>query len=69
MYAEIYYILATIREQSLKQDLIPNQNIYDRKPQKKCFFLQKVLSFFRKCFFIPFFLKIAVQGLKSCLGI
>ncbi len=61
MYAEIYYILATIREQSMKQDLIPNQNTYDRKPQRKCFF------FFKKCFFCFFFLKIAVRGLQKGL--
>ncbi len=54
MYAEISYILAIIREQSQKQDLIPNQNTYDRKPQKKCFF------FFKKWVFCFFFLKIAV---------
>ena len=60
LYAEIHYILAIIREHSLKQDLIPNQN--DRKPQKKCFFslksaffLYKVCFFLQKVLFLLFF--------------
>ncbi len=61
MYAEIYYILATIREVIEIRLDSKNRNIYNRKPRKSAFFLQKVLFFFKKCFVLLFFLKIAVH--------
>ncbi len=55
MYAEIYYILATIREQSQKERLDSKPEYIRESPERSAFFSSKRLVFFRKVLFLLLF--------------